>query len=118
MRAGWLAVGVGFTLAATAVHRSSAQLPLTPLKSSGQTVTPAFEGWYRNPDGTLQHLVRLLQPQRRGSRRDPDRTRTTSSSPGEQNQGQPTRVPAAPPLGRVRRQGAGRLRRQDGGRGR
>lgn len=30
-----------------------AQLPLSVAKSSGQTVTPAFEGWYRNPDGTF-----------------------------------------------------------------
>jgi len=29
-----------------------AQGPLAPLRASGQTVTPAFEGWYRNPDGT------------------------------------------------------------------
>jgi hypothetical protein len=27
-------------------------LPLAPGRASGQTVTPAFEGWYRNPDGT------------------------------------------------------------------
>src|SRR5262245_37952206 len=26
--------------------------PLSPTRASGQTVTPAFEGWYRNPDGT------------------------------------------------------------------
>ena len=30
-----------------------AQLPLTSPKSSGQSVTPAYEGWYRNPDGTF-----------------------------------------------------------------
>ncbi len=29
-----------------------AQIPLTPVKESGQTVTPVFEGWYPNPDGT------------------------------------------------------------------
>jgi hypothetical protein len=29
-----------------------AQAPLAPAKASGQTVTPVFEGWYRNPDGT------------------------------------------------------------------
>lgn len=36
--------------------RSSAQaqpLPLGPIRDAGQTVTPAFEGWYRNPDGTF-----------------------------------------------------------------
>ena len=30
-----------------------AQLPLAALKASGQTVTPAYEGWYKNPDGTF-----------------------------------------------------------------
>ena len=29
-----------------------AQMPLAPHSGKGQTVTPAFEGWYRNPDGT------------------------------------------------------------------
>ncbi len=31
----------------------SAQQALAPIRESGQTVTPAFEGWYRNPDGTF-----------------------------------------------------------------
>jgi len=30
-----------------------AQLPFTTQKSSGQSVTPAYEGWYRNADGTF-----------------------------------------------------------------
>jgi hypothetical protein len=29
-----------------------AQIPLAPPSKKGQTVTPVFEGWYRNPDGT------------------------------------------------------------------
>src|SRR4051812_21356774 len=29
-----------------------AQVPLAPAAPSGLTATPAFEGWYRNPDGT------------------------------------------------------------------
>ena len=29
-----------------------AQTPLAPLSPSGQTATPAYEGWYKNPDGT------------------------------------------------------------------
>jgi hypothetical protein len=27
--------------------------PLSPIRHAGQSVTPAFEGWYRNPDGTF-----------------------------------------------------------------
>src|SRR5207248_2932245 len=45
----------GITIALCAVSAPRvlcAQLPLAPLKASGQTVTPAFEGWYKNPDGT------------------------------------------------------------------
>jgi hypothetical protein len=29
-----------------------AQAPLSPAAPVGQTATPAFEGWYKNPDGT------------------------------------------------------------------
>ena len=31
---------------------AAAQLPLAPAARSGQTVSPAYEGWYRNPDGS------------------------------------------------------------------
>jgi len=33
------------------------QLPLEPLRDSGQSVTPAYEGWYRNADGTITLLA-------------------------------------------------------------
>lgn len=32
--------------------QARAQFPLGPVKTSGQTVTPVFEGWYKNPDGS------------------------------------------------------------------
>jgi hypothetical protein len=35
----------------------SAQLPLQPARDAGQGVTPAFEGWYQNPDGSYTLLV-------------------------------------------------------------
>ncbi len=31
---------------------AQAPAPLAPAAANGQTATPAFEGWYRNPDGT------------------------------------------------------------------
>src|SRR5215472_2356550 len=37
--------------------RAAAQLPLEPLRESGQNVTPAYEGWYRNADGTISLLL-------------------------------------------------------------
>jgi hypothetical protein len=33
--------------------RAAAQEIATPIPQSGRTVTPVFEGWYRNPDGTF-----------------------------------------------------------------
>ena len=47
----WLWVLLGLALAT--VEALPRQLPLSAPKTSGQTVTPAFEGWYRNPDGTF-----------------------------------------------------------------
>jgi hypothetical protein len=35
----------------------AAQLPLDPVHSSGQNVTPAFEGWYELPNGTFNILI-------------------------------------------------------------
>ncbi len=36
---------------------AAAQRPLGTVSRSGQTVTPAFEGWYQNPDGTFSISV-------------------------------------------------------------
>lgn len=42
-----------FLLAMACVSLTSvAQIPLAPPSMKGQTVTPVFEGWYENPDGT------------------------------------------------------------------
>jgi hypothetical protein len=42
-----------FSLIVVAALRADAQSGiLTPIRESGQSVTPAFEGWYKNPDGT------------------------------------------------------------------
>ncbi len=35
----------------------SAQLPSTPPKEFGASVTPAYDGWYDNPDGTHTFLI-------------------------------------------------------------
>ncbi|MFN8583113.1 MAG: hypothetical protein U0163_19320 [Gemmatimonadaceae bacterium] len=40
----------GCALAAT--HAQAQGNPLAPIRVRGQSVTPAFEGWYKNPDGT------------------------------------------------------------------
>jgi hypothetical protein len=43
--------------AAVATSISAQQLPLEPLRESGQSVTPAYEGWYRNADGSISLLA-------------------------------------------------------------
>jgi len=66
-----------------------AQTPLAPSAPSGQTATPAFEGWYKNPDGTFslsfgyynRNTAEVLSIPA-----GPD----NFISPGDANQGQPT----------------------------
>ncbi len=47
-------VAVALLMVAGGAH---AQLPLEPPRESGQSVTPAFEGWFRNADGTISLLA-------------------------------------------------------------
>ncbi len=37
--------------------QAQSKLPMEPLRDSGQSVTGAFEGWFKNPDGTFSMLV-------------------------------------------------------------
>ena len=84
------AVGVGLALfAAGASLPDAAQLPLASIKSSGQTVTPVYEGWYRNPDGTFSLSFGYFN-------RNADEVLQIPIGPdnfvepGNQNQGQPS----------------------------
>ena len=74
-----------------AASRSQAvtQLPLAPVKSSGQTVTPAFEGWYKNPDGSFSISFGYYN---RNSEEALDIPIGPDNfiEPGDANQGQPT----------------------------
>ena len=36
---------------------SASQFPIEPLRESGQGVTAAYEGWFKNPDGTFSLLI-------------------------------------------------------------
>jgi hypothetical protein len=55
MRARAKRTTVILTIALTGVTNGAAaqETPLAPTRAGGQTVTPVFEGWYRNPDGTV-----------------------------------------------------------------
>jgi hypothetical protein len=75
--------------ACAAAATVSAQLPLTSFKSTGQSVSPVYEGWYKNPDGTFTLSFGYFN--RNNSEVvevpiGPD----NFISPGDRNQGQPT----------------------------
>src|SRR5437868_5025730 len=78
-------VCVGAGLPATA----RGQLPLTPTRQSGQSVTPAFEGWYKNPDGTFSISFGYYN---RNTEEGVDVSVGAANflAPGDSNQGQPT----------------------------
>jgi hypothetical protein len=66
-----------------------AQELLSPVRTSGQSVTPVFEGWYKNPDGS--YSISFGYFNRNASEAldvpiGPD----NSIAPGDANQGQPT----------------------------
>src|SRR5690242_4662791 len=52
--AGAIAVMV---LAGAALAQVTPQVPMEPPHVSGQSVTPSFEGWYPNPDGSANILI-------------------------------------------------------------
>lgn len=52
-------LSVALTLA-LGVGASAQQLPSEPVRQFGQSVTPAYEGWFTNPDGSHSFLVGYL----------------------------------------------------------
>ncbi len=84
-----LAAGVTFALAAIAPLTGQQQLPLSPAPRAGAIVTPVFEGWYPNKDGSFSISFGYFN---RNSEEaidvpiGPD----NSIGPGEPNQGQPS----------------------------
>ncbi len=69
--------------------RPAAQLPLEPLKDSGQGVTAAYEGWFRNPDGTFTLLIGYLNRNQKQALDIPIGP-ANRIEPGGPDQGQPT----------------------------
>jgi hypothetical protein len=63
-RRGWASLYLGIVLAGSWAALGAQSLPpkpgelpgVEPLHDSGQDVTPAFEGWWKNPDGTFNIL--------------------------------------------------------------
>src|SRR5258706_5094328 len=57
--AGWWCAAALLTsglFSSTPAKAQSGQLPLEPLHNAGQGVTAAYEGWFKNPDGTFTLL--------------------------------------------------------------
>ena len=76
-------------IAALAAPSVTAQLPFTTQQSAGQTVTPAYEGWYRNPDGSFTLSFGYYN---RNSSETVEVPIGAGNfiTPGDRNQGQPT----------------------------
>ncbi|HEY9227398.1 MAG TPA: hypothetical protein VIP11_12165 [Gemmatimonadaceae bacterium] len=75
--------------AALSAGTAGAQNPLSPLKSSGQSVTPAYEGWYKNPDGTFSLSFGYYNRNTQEALEIPVGP-DNFVEPGNKNQGQPT----------------------------
>ena len=66
-----------------------AQLPLEPARESGQSVTPAFEGWFKNADGSIGLLLGYYN-RNRSQTLDIPIGPANRIEPGGPDQGQPT----------------------------
>ena len=71
------------------VGPGAAQLPLEPGKDAGQGVTAAYEGWFKNPDGTYSLLVGYFNRNHKQALDIPVGP-NNRIEPGGPGQGQPT----------------------------
>src|SRR5258708_23783578 len=71
------------------VNGQSGQLPMEPLHESGQNVTAAYEGWFKNSDGTVSILFGYFN---RNMKEELDIPVGPNNQiePGGPDQGQPT----------------------------
>jgi hypothetical protein len=78
-------IGIGQTQTQPPINR----LPLEPVRERGQSVTPAYEGWFKNADGTFTLLVGYYN---RNSNQiiDVPIGPNNKIEPGAADQGQPT----------------------------
>ena len=88
MAAATFAIVAGWALSAAAQNPKTA-LPLDPLRERGASITPAFEGWYTNADGSFSMLLGYYN---RNSKEALDIPAGPNNrvEPGAPDQGQPT----------------------------
>ena len=68
---------------------ASAQLPMEPLHDSGQSITGAYEGWFKNPDGSFSFLLGYFNRNMKEELEIPIGP-NNHIDPGGPDQGQPT----------------------------
>jgi hypothetical protein len=73
----------------TAAVAAQAQLPLEPIRDVGQGVTAAYEGWYRNADGSFTLLIGYFNRNKKEALDIPIGP-NNRIEPGGPDQGQPT----------------------------
>jgi hypothetical protein len=78
-----------FWIPATRAQVPQGALPLDPPRERGASVTPAYEGWYENPDGTFTFLVGYFNRNTKQPLEIPIGP-NNKIEPGNPDQGQPT----------------------------
>jgi hypothetical protein len=84
-----IAATLGVVVIGMLAVQLSAQLPLGPAKERGLGVTPAFEGWYKNADGTFTLLAGYFNRNAKETLDIPVGP-NNRIDPGGPDQGQPT----------------------------
>jgi hypothetical protein len=92
-RTSQIAVLVGLMVVGSVIGAAARQateaLPLMPARERGASVTPAFEGWYQNEDGTFSLLVGYYNRNSKETMEIPVGP-NNRIEPGDIDQGQPT----------------------------
>jgi len=86
--AGALVIGIGGLVVSHAQIPQGA-LPLDPSRERGASITPAYEGWYPNPDGSFTMLVGYYNRNSKQTLEIPIGA-DNKVEPGPADQGQPT----------------------------
>src|SRR5882762_1493438 len=74
---------------AAGAQRPQRNLPLDPPRERGTSITPAYEGWYANPDGSFSMLIGYYNRNTKEALDIPVGT-NNRVEPGAPDQGQPT----------------------------
>ena len=81
--------GWAFVVSAQNPPQNPTRLPLEPARESGQGISPAYEGWYKNADGTFTLLIGYFNRNRTQALDIPVGP-NNRFEPGNVDQGQPT----------------------------